>query len=100
MSLYEILIPTKYGDDNKMVPLWFHKHWDQIVITLCGGMTIIRSTAIGRWVSEGILYEDHVIPVRIACTEEQIKDIAKTTKELYRQKAVMYYKISDEVVIL
>lgn len=98
ISLYEILIPTKFEDTGNVVSLDHHQAWDTVVLRIAGGMTIIRSTAIGRWIHDGKLYEDNVIPVRIACSKDDIEDIARFTKEFYRQLAIMYYKISDEVM--
>lgn len=40
-----------------------------------------------------------MIPVRIACSEEQIHGIAKFTAGYYQQEAVMYYLVSEKVFI-
>lgn len=53
----------------------------------------------GQWVSEGELFAERMIPVRIATTQENIEKIADMTAKFYEQLAVMYYKISDEVTI-
>lgn len=100
IALYEILVPTQFQDTRKLVSLKHHREWDDLVLSVAGGMTIIRAAAIGRWISLEKLYEDRVIPIRIACTQNQIEFIARFTKEHYRQLAVMYYKISDDVIIL
>jgi hypothetical protein len=55
--------------------------------------------AKGQWESSNILLEERMIPVRIACTREQIEAIADMTAEYYMQDAVMYYLISNEVII-
>jgi hypothetical protein len=96
VSLFEILVPTKYEDTGKPVRLRHHKEWDKVVRKVSNGMTILRS-ARGQWAFEGKLYEDRVIPVRLTANDKQMKDIAEFTKSHYRQLAVMYYKISDEV---
>lgn len=41
-----------------------------------------------------------MIPVNIACTKEQIEQIADHTAKYYDQKAVMYYEISSDVNII
>lgn len=41
-----------------------------------------------------------MIPVRIACNEEQIRDIISFTLKHYKQIAVMAYKLSDKVLIV
>jgi hypothetical protein len=40
---------------------------------------------------------EKVIPVRIMCTAKQIQQIISLTLEHYRQKAVLAYKLSNEV---
>jgi hypothetical protein len=40
-----------------------------------------------------------MIPVRIACNDEQIRKIAVFTAAHYSQETVMYYTISHEVFI-
>lgn len=56
--------------------------------------------AKGQWVArEGATSVERVIPVRIACTKEQIEAIMDLTAEYYEQKAVMAYQISNECLI-
>jgi hypothetical protein len=40
-----------------------------------------------------------MIPVRIACTEQQIDEIADMSAAYYNQEAIMRYRISDLVKI-
>ena len=40
-----------------------------------------------------------MIPVRIACSEEQIELISDITARFYVQEAILYYRVSDKVVI-
>jgi len=97
MNLYEILVPTIM--DNKPVRTKFHKVWDEKVRKISKGLTILKP-AIGNWIDkEGILFVERMIPVRIMCTEEQIIEICDITAKYYKQKAIMYYKISSEVYI-
>jgi hypothetical protein len=65
---------------------------------MSGGLTIMRSVK-GVWENEGTIYEERMIPVRIACTKGQIMDVLNLTKNYYNQIAVMAYKISEEVII-
>ena len=96
--LYEILVPTIYGDTIKPIRTKHHKEWDKRVQKITGGLTIM-SPAKGKWVYEGIEYPEKVIPVRIMCSENDIAKIVDMTIEHYRQKCVMHYRISDEVKI-
>lgn len=98
--LYEILVPTRYGD-GKMSPIKtrHHKKWDERIQAISGGMTIL-SSARGKWTFQGVEYPEKVIPVRIMCTEAQMKKIVEITISHYRQKAVMYYVLSNQVFIV
>jgi hypothetical protein len=97
--LYEILVPTMFGDTQTPIGTRHHKHWDVRVQAISGGLTIL-SPARGKWIYKGIEYPERVIPVRIMCTEPEIKEIVRITIEHYRQKAVMYYVLSNDVHIV
>ena len=98
MNIYEILVPTIFND-GKPIRTRFHKVWDEKVRKITGGLTIVAPVK-GQWVCpEGQLYEERMIPVRIACTEEQMERIADMTAEYYKQKAIMFYLISNQVKI-
>lgn len=97
--LYEILVPTIYGDTLKPIRTRHHKKWDERVQAITGGMTILAS-ARGKWVFQGVEYPEKVIPVRIMCNEAQMKRIVQITIEHYRQKAVMYYVLSNQVFVV
>lgn len=95
--LWEILVPTIM--DGKPIRLRYHKLWDEKVRAIAKGLTIL-SPIKGQWVSfTGELFVERMIPVRIACGEGQIEEIANLTAKYYKQKAVMYYRVSDYVVI-
>jgi hypothetical protein len=97
--LWEIMVPTQFNN-GKPIRVRYHRVWDQKVYSITGGLTICKP-ANGRWVnSDGKLFSERMIPVRIMCTREQIKQIAEMTCEYYDQEAVMYHKISDEAEIV
>jgi hypothetical protein len=100
VSLYEILVPTvRQFSPPKFYKLKYHRQWDDKVREICGGLTIMTPVK-GQWVAPcGTLFIERMIPVRIACTESQIDQIADFTAEHYSQKAVIYYRISDFVRI-
>lgn len=54
----------------------------------------------GIWVHQEKDYTERVIPVRIQCTITQIFKIAAVTAQHYRQKAVMFYKLSEDSYVL
>lgn len=97
-SLWEIFVPTQ-NNDGKPFRTRFHRVWDKKVREISGGLTILKP-ATGQWVSDDDeLFKERMIPVRVMCTSEDIVKIADMTKNYYNQLAVMYYKITDEVVI-
>jgi hypothetical protein len=95
MKLYEILVPTIYGDTIKPIRTKHHKNWDKLIQKLSGGLTIL-SPGRGVWIHNGTEYIEKVIPVRIHCSEAIMQKIVQITLRHYRQKAVMYYVLSTE----
>lgn len=101
-SMWEILVPTQIDreDGPWYVSTKYHRVWDAKVRTIAGGLTILRP-AIGNWISENNeLFVERMIPVRIACSAEEIRNIAEFTKQYYKQLRIMYYKVSDEVYFI
>ena len=98
LHLWEILVPTIMND--KPVRTVHHKEWDKYIQKIANGLTILKPTK-GKWLEPivGKLHEERVIPVRIACTRNQINLIINFTINHYNQKAVMAYKLSEEVII-
>lgn len=100
--LWEILVPTMMINIHaKLVPVRtrHHRVWDSHVRKISGGLTIL-TPAKGQWISSsGALFSERMIPVRIMCTEKEINLISDLVAKHYNQEAVMYYKVSDNVVI-
>jgi hypothetical protein len=97
LSLWEILVPTRVK--NKGVPIEFHYAWDEQVKAITGGLTVYRA-AVGQWVSPGgKTVKERMIPVRIACSEDDINKIADITAKHYKQDAVMFYLVSEKAFI-
>ncbi len=96
VNLYEILVPTKYGDTEKPIRTRHHKEWDKKVQKITGGLTIL-APAKGKWVYKGREYPEKIIPVRVACSPAEIEVIAKFSLMHYRQKAIMFYLLSNYV---
>lgn len=93
MKVYEILVPTMYGDTEKPIKTKHHKQWDVGVNKLVGGLTIL-SPAKGQWIDGDKVLSEKVIPVRIACELEAMRKVADFTISHYSQKAVMFYEVS------
>lgn len=94
--LWEMYVPRSL--DGVDFSIEHHLEWDKKVSEIAGGLTLLKPSK-GKWFHAGEVCEDSVIPVRIAATEEEIEKIADITAEHYKQKAVMYYLISEIVFI-
>jgi len=100
MELWEILVPTEMERDGLVKPIKtrYHKVWDSKVREIAGGLTISPPHK-GQWLSpSGELFAERMIPVRIACTEEQMEKIMDFTMTYYNQLAVLAYRVSDKVL--
>lgn len=96
--MWEILVPCNW---NNGVPIRtkHHRQWDEKVRAITKGLTIFKPGK-GQWVNlQGDLYIDRIIPVRVAATAEQMQEIAKITIRHYSQEAVMYYLVSEKLVL-
>ena len=95
--LWEILVPTQ-SNSGKPVRTRQHKEWDSRVRRIAGGLTIFRP-AKGKWDYKGNLFAERMIPVRIMCTPNEIQQIADITAKFYNQLAIMFYKVTEVVVV-
>lgn len=96
-TLWEILVPKGIHPYGRCWPLEHHQKWDDYVDSISGGLTVMKLSR-GSWRDEtGGRVKEEMIPVRIACSADQIETIAKFTKYHYDQEKVMYFKLSDEV---
>lgn len=99
MIVWEILVPRQLNDGT-FVKLKHHRVWDEKVREIAGGLTVMVPTVKGEWIaSDGNLFVDSTIPVRICCSREQIEKIMDMTAVHYQQKAILAYKVSDEVIL-
>lgn len=98
VQLWEILVPT-VRNNGKPYRARYHRVWDKKVQKIAKGLTILKPVK-GKWVSpESDEFAERMIPVRIACSEHEIEEISVMTMLYYDQLAVMYYRVSDRVVI-
>jgi hypothetical protein len=101
-SLWQIMVPTQRNKPIGKNPGYstrYHRIWDSKVRKITNGLTIQKPVR-GQWFApDGELFVERMIPVLIYCTEEQIDAIADMSAAYYDQKAIMYYKITDTVVI-
>lgn len=96
--LWEILIPVMDNQGTKFDKK-HHQRWDKEVLSLVKGLTILQAND-GIWQADsGQCFKESMLVVRIAATKEQMEIIIEFTAKHYEQKAVMAYKISDDVII-
>jgi len=97
-ALWEIFVPT-ITNEGEPIRTRFHRVWDDKVKKITGGLTICHPTK-GEWVApDGENFKERMIPVRIMCTEEQIEEISDMTASYYEQKAIMFFKVTEDVEI-
>lgn len=89
-ELWEILIPSQKKEE------W--ENFFNIINT--SGITFVDLLFNGLWKNNKneIISGKHVL-IRIACSEEKIKEIMKIVSELYNQEEVLCYKISNKCFI-
>ena len=115
-ALWEILVPTEKRVKTEKLTLmspefyaaWriknsystrYHREWDAKARKISGGLTIMAPVK-GEWESrEGELFRERMIPVRFIAPREQANMIVDMTMEYYDQLAILYYKLSDEVIL-
>lgn len=95
IKLYEIFVPIRWNNGCK-IDVSFHQQWDRRVVAITGGLTLMPQIA-GKWLSDN---REDMLPVRIACSPDKIRKVAKLTKDFYIQESIIYYVISDEVYII
>jgi len=96
-EMWEILVPAS----NKIQEFTYehHKAWDEFVIGISGGITIMK-TVKGEWVSpNNVRFKDRMIPVRVKCDSFDMDKIIDFTIKHYDQEAVLAYRISDDVIL-
>ena len=100
MNLYEILVPTKYGDTQKPISTKHHKEWDKRVRTLTGGLTIL-TPAKGQFVYENSLLKERIIPVRIMCEESIMQQIVQLTiNTIARRQSCSSYSLREPILLM
>ena len=102
--LFEILVPTEKPSiikgKNRYFTTRYHRGWDQRVLAIAGGLTVLHP-GTGLWMNRsGKLYRERMIPVRIMCEPHQMIEIVKMTGDYYKQEAIMYYQVSSAVEVV
>jgi len=96
--LWEILVPCTKASGVR-IRVKFHQRWDAKVQEISGGMTVLQP-ARGIWHNVGVVHHDRMIPVRFMATRDEMEHIVQLTLDHYKdEKAVMAYKVSDEVIL-
>lgn len=96
-NLYCILVPTERPHKYECFSIEHHKEFDEFVVSVSRGITILNS-AKGQWIDNSTkLYEEKMIPVLIYCEKDEMLDIANFAKQHYEQYEIMFWKVSEEV---
>lgn len=94
--LWEVMVPCTWNS-GRPIRTRHHREWDQRVRKITSGLTVL-AVGKGQWVSpDGEEFLERVIPVRILCTPEDMKQIVQLTIKHYEQDAVFYYIVSTHV---
>jgi len=96
VKLWEVLVPVAWST-GVAVNQDHHKQWDARVRSVAGGLTLLKPVK-GQWDSDDGTVHEKMIPVRVACTREQLDQILEFTAYHYQQADVMAYVVSDRVV--
>lgn len=100
LKVWEILVPMR-NDRGLRIDAENHYRWDEKIVKITGGLTIMRSLGEGKYLEKsGNIIKEGMVPVRVACTEEQIKEIMEITREHYKQEAVFAMLVSSQALIL
>jgi len=93
--LWEMYVPVT---DNRGVvfPGGHVKRFFKYVLKMSGGSTE-NPWSSGKWIHEGQLYNDRIVPVYFFATAEQAERLAKFAVKLFKQKVVVYFLVSDRV---
>ena len=107
VALWEILVPTMMIPRKQITTLHHgvpepseilethHQAWDEKVAKITKGLTLMPHVR-GKWKDS----LERSIPVRIACTAEEMKHIAEITMDHYNQDAILYWLVSGAATIL
>lgn len=98
--LWEIFVPT-IRNDGRPIKTRFHRVWDEKVRAISKGLTVCTPVK-GQWENpeDGELFVERMIPVKIACTEDEMMEILEMSKKYYEQKAMFCYLLSKTVYIV
>ena len=99
MKIWQILVPVSDNEGN-IFSVAHHRAWDAVVRRLARGGLTIQQPAKGEWtMQDGKIIREEMIPVSVIANFDQMVSIVEFTAQHYRQKAVFYYVISEQVYI-
>lgn len=94
-KLYEILLPLTFNSGKK-ISKDHHQQFYTYVLNFSSGLTISKPLK-GYWYNNKKLETEDVIFIRFTSTESEMLDIANFAKKHYLQKAIMCYRLSEDV---
>ena len=97
-QLWEIFVPYHKNNGEKY-NIRHHRIWDNKVMDITQGMTIMK-LAKGKWMTQsGKKYRDTVIPVRIACERKHIIRIMEITRINIRHRLIDFVLLINLFII-
>ena len=105
IKLWEVLVPTVMdhdehgGPNTRPIKTRYHRVFDAKVREIAGGLSIYKPL-IGEWKHDETLYRERMIPVRIRCSEAQIREIGRYACDYYKQLAILVYEVSDNTFLI
>ncbi len=93
--LWRIFLPVADNDGFVFLDR-HHKKFSDRVLNVSGGSTENPWSA-GKWINEGRLHKERMIPLEFLATTEQADMIAAFAAKHYDQIEIMCYPISDRV---
>lgn len=98
IGLWEILIPVTHKDGTPVTEK-DHRIWRSSLEAI-GVHQFLAPGAVPWIVNEPHLVGVRMIPFRVACTQEQITQVANLTASYFGQDAILLYRVSDDVTLI
>lgn len=96
-AMWRIMVPVAYNN-RRRIPRAVVKKWEKMVESIGKGYTA-NPVAKGSWKPNDSkpAQVEYMRPVDVFCQREQMEEIAMITAEYFRQKEVLYFKVSRDV---
>jgi len=97
-EMWEFLLPM-INVARHRITFTEYLEWGNEVKKITTGLVLLPFENASWCDSDGVLFKDGMVPVRVTCNKEHVQDIIELTLTYYQQPAIMAYKISDTCVV-